>query len=222
MLRELYKVQKREIKFLARATTLERALYVFVNRERLGAGTALSMRQMRHAIGHTGQLLLYIEDVHRKERSRLAQVQRAELRYFTDRILADYGRKYDALLSRQSDAREEAARDLYLRVRGVTIADAKASLVEDLPRAIPTAPRPFKRLALRPESEGVSSHAVPDMPPLPFSLPDPSQVPRLDEIFNQNAAPDSASLPQPRADDIPRQMEDWRKRNPGQDFGREM
>jgi hypothetical protein len=36
------------------------------------------------------------------------------------------------------------------------------------------------------------------------------------------AAPDSASPPQARAEDIRRQMEDWRKRNPGQDFGREM
>jgi hypothetical protein len=220
--REFYKVQKREIKYLARATTLERAVYVFANRERLGAGTPLTMRQMRHAIRHTGQLLLYVEDVHRKERGRLAQVQRAELRYFTDRILADYGRKYDGLLARQSDAREEAARDLYLRVRGITIADAKASLVEDLPHTDPSEPRPFKRLALRTETGEASSRDVPDISPLPFSLPDPSQVPRLDGIFNQSAAPDSAAPPPTRAEDIRRQMEDWRKRNPGQDFGREM
>ena len=62
--KNLYRAQRSECKFLANATLLERAVFVFSRRERLGLRKPLSLRQAISLIRSPGKLLNRIEAVH--------------------------------------------------------------------------------------------------------------------------------------------------------------
>lgn len=223
--RELYRLQKREMKHVERTAThpLERAVYVFAQRERLGRGAPLTLRQMVPLIRDHGKLLDAVERVHGRERRTLAQVQKVELREYTDRIWANHKRAFDTLRARQTVERQIERDTHYQKTRAVTFQVAKTSLAREHGRAIETAaparvirraPAPAPEQNLRPEPERettVASEFARVAPP-----PAPPDV--AAEFQNAVRAVRAAS----RAAQIKRDMEAWRKRNEARDFGREL
>lgn len=174
--REIYKAQDDESRFIARATPLERAVFVFMHRHRLGNGKPLAKREMHRAIAKPGRLLDLLEAAHQRERTALAQIQKVEAHQHIGKILDGYAVKHNALLSRQSDERQEQRLDQFKETRKVTFKDARDSLID----------------------EGWEPPPKP-----PFKRHEPEQF-------------------EDRAEDIRREMEAWRKKNKGRDFGREM
>ena len=78
--RDLYRAQKSESRRVERQAThsFERAVFVFINRERLGHGKPLTFREMVRLIRNQGRLLDRLDSVHEKERRFLAQAEKAE------------------------------------------------------------------------------------------------------------------------------------------------
>jgi hypothetical protein len=166
--RDLYRVQRREAKYVEGCTTVfERAVFVFGQRERLGRGKPLTVRQMLPLIRDQGKLLDRVEAVHERERRGLAQIEKAEANIYTGRIWTQHREKFDRLKSDQAAERDTLRQDHFARTRSVSLNMAKASLVAD----------------------------------------------------QQTASNDDARS---RAQAIKEQMTQWRQRNQGKDFGREM
>lgn len=200
--RDLYKAQREEMAFIEKATPLERAVFVFTQDRRLGGGQPLSVRDRHAAITRPGRLMDLLERAHERERTALAQVQKAEAHVHTSKVLDTYARRQNALLSRQTDEREAQRAGQQAETRKVTFEDARKSLNEDLDGRIPE--RKFKRApeqdagdAFEKASDGSSADTGGSAPPPPDTAPD-------------------------RADEIRRDMAEWRKRNKGSDYGREM
>ena len=170
--RHLYRNQRREMRHVEKTTThpLERAVFVYKERERLGHGKPLTLRQMLPLVRSQSKLIKRLDAVHEKERRSLARVEKSEKRAASDRIWEAHKVRFGQLKDQQS-AERQALRDQQFAKRcSITFAEAKSSLIEE--RSPPA---------------------------------------------NQNAKPALH-----RADDIKRRMEEWRKQNPGRDFGREM
>lgn len=200
--RELYNAQRKEMTFIKKATPLERAVFVFANDRRLGGGKPLKPRDKHAAITRPGRLLDLLDMVHEHERTRLAQVQKAEAHVVTGKILDDYARRQNALLSRQSDERQAERLEQFKETRKVTFEDARKSLIDDLKGRLPE--REFK-LPPRADVGEAFEKAAEDS-----------------SIFPDNAADKKKLEAQKRADEIRREMAEWRKKNKGRDFGREM
>lgn len=132
--RDLYRVQKREVKHVAHATLFERAVFVFSQRERLGLRKPLSFRQAVSFIRRPGKLIERIEAVHERERRGLAQIEKAQTRVYSDRIWSQHRAKADRLMSEQAAERKTLRDAQYGRTRGVTLQHAKASLAAEPPR----------------------------------------------------------------------------------------
>ena len=190
--RELYSAQRKEVKFVECSTPLERAVFVFSNDRRLGNGKPLKARDKNAAISRPGLLLDLLDRAHERERTRLAQVQKAEASVVTTKVLDDYARRHDALLSRQTDERQAQRLDQFKESRQVTFKDARDSLIDDGAGHVPK--KTFK------------------------------QADDLADGFGSEASGDGQGDQQPydRAEEIRRDMEAWRKKNRGRDFGREM
>jgi hypothetical protein len=171
---DLYRAHKKEMRYLTKQAThpLERAVYVFMNRERLGQGKPLTLRQMARLIRSQERLIKHVAGAQGKERRALARVEKSEAKTLTDQIWTRHKAAFTALRERQTAERKDQSNEQFAKTRGVSFAHAKATLLAELPPVAPSGPT----------------------------------APR--EIH--------------RAEDIKRQMEEWRKRNPGRDFGREM
>jgi len=239
--RDLYKAQREEFKFVEKATPLERAVFVFANERRLGGGRPLQPREKHDAITKPGRLLDLLEAAHERERTRLAQMQKAEAHVFGARILDDYARKQDALLSRQTDERQAERERQFKESREVTFKDARRSLIDER-EARQNAERAAKARAFAEQGRDVGLEAPAPSPPpsreqtmgpieqspTAPSHPEPAEggnAPGLSEVFDKAADP--ASQPEaapelPRSEELRRLMEEWRRNNPGRDFGREM
>lgn len=182
--RELYREQKKESREVERKAThpFERAVFVFRNRERLGNGKPLTLRQMLPLIRDQGKLLARMDANHEKERRSLAQAEKAAKAMVTEPILVNHEARLERLRGQQAQERKAGREAQYVQSRSISFAQAKASLraqpyVHDIPRSV------FKR--------------------------------------EQDLPAPAASSPS-RAEEIRRHMEEWRKRNHGKDFGREM
>lgn len=219
--RNLYSTQRRELKFLERAPLLERAVFVFVNKERLANGRKLSLRQIASLIRNPGKLLDQIEITHQRERSWLAQMQKTEARVHTGKILDDYAFKRDALVSRQTDERQEERTAQFAKSRTLTLEHAKASLrYERLPIVeAALSPRAIHRDLIDPPQVQMAEPEV--FHEVKNNIGD---LPPIAEAFREAAdpAPPSTEPQLSRSEQIKREMAEWRKRNEGKDFGREM
>lgn len=222
--RELYKLQRDEFKFAERATPLERAIFVFKNSERLGNGKALKARDKHAAIRSPGRLLDLLDATHARERAWLAQVQKVDAHQYTGKILDDYARRHDALLSRQSDERQAERLEQFIKSRKITFNDAKESLLRDIEaKSQPVPQRPFKQ---PPPPEPARAPEPPEPirepePPAPAEKPKPE----LSQTFDKATDPTPQLAPEPelpRSEQLKRLMEEWKKKNPGRDFGREI
>lgn len=182
--RDLYRAQKKESRLVERQAThpFERAVFVFVNRERLGQGKPLTFRQMVRLIRDQGKLLDRIDAVHQKERRFLSQAEKAEKAILVEPILIRHESKFAQLRVQQTAERQVERDTQFALSRSITFDQAKSSLRAD-PYVHGTARGPFKR------HQDVSA-----------------------PIVEQTS----------KAEVIKRQMDEWRKRNPGRDFGREM
>lgn len=190
--RDLYRAQKKEERHVGRIADrmLDRAAFVYAQRERLGKGSPLTMRQMVRLIRSGDALAKRLSQVHEQERRTLARGQKAETKVLTDRIWEVHRARFDALRERQAAERQAEREQQGTQRKGISFAMAKASLMteqEDAPPP-PPEPRPIKR--------------------------DPENAP-LRERFGNSAKPS-------RSEQIRRDMEQWRKKNDGRDFGREM
>lgn len=190
--RDLYRAQKKEERLVGRIADrmLERAAFVYANRERLGKGVPLTMRQMVRLIRSGDALAKRLHQVHEQERRSLAREQKADTKVLTDRIWEIHRGRFEALRQRQAAERQVERGEQAAQRKGISFALAKASLLieqENAPQ-LPPEPRPIKR--------------------------DPRSAP-LRQRFGESAKPS-------RAEQIRRGMEQWRKKNDGRDYGREM
>jgi hypothetical protein len=239
--RELYKAQREEFQFVERATPLERAVFVLANEKRLGGGMPLKPHEKHAAITRPGRLLDLLETAHEGERARLSQVQKAEGHVYTGKILDTYARKQDALLSRQTDERQAQRLQQFIETRQVTFDDAKRSLVDErearmnAERAAKTraAPEPIREAEPPPLAplrgrdnapEPIDQTPEAERPAYP-DVSEPAEEVGLSETFDKAA--DAVQQPQaeqelPRSEELRRLMEEWRRNNPGRDFGREL
>lgn len=193
--RELYRSHKKEAKHLQKSAThpFERAVYVFRQRERLGQGKPLTRLQMIRLILNPDRLLKRVEAVQQKERRTLASAEKSEKRVATKRLWEQHKFKFEKLKERQSAERKAARADHEAQLRFVVTFDlAKETLLAERRAAEAPAPQP----------EPVQSAAL---------------APEFNNSVNTRSPTQMA-----RVEAIKKQMEEWRKRNPGRDFGREM
>lgn len=225
--RELYKVQKREMKHVERIAThpLERAVYVYSQRDRLGRGSPLTLRQMVPLITNHGKLLDAVDRVHARERRNVAQMQKVEQKTYTDRIMANHVKAFETLKARQTVERQIERDGHYQKTRAVTFQVAKTSLAHEHVRAVAVeiaAPMPTFRRASAPEQAlapkvQTPPRIAPKVVPAFEKAAAPPPAPAVQSAFEKAAMPAHS-----RAEQIKREMEAWRKRNQDRDFGREL
>jgi len=106
--RELYEVQRKEWKHLEyiQDKPLERAVYVFVNSERLGNGSALTARETAALIASPSKLFNAVERLHTRERGNLAQIEKVETGERLDRAWRTHEASFANMRARQSAERE--------------------------------------------------------------------------------------------------------------------
>ncbi len=194
--RELYRAHNAETKHLLRVAThpFERAVFVFKQRERLGNGKRLSVRQMIQMIRNPDRLLQRVNAVQNKERQSLARAEKTEKKHVSERLWLAYRTRIDAVRERQKDERFSLVQEREAHLRTVvTFELAKQSLLAER----------------RPANDS------------PAPVPPADMQPEPSEAFN--VAVDTRSPTQmAQVERIRQQMEEWRKRYPGRDFGREM
>ena len=214
--KRLYSMQKREAKMVGRlsGSLLDRAAYVFQNRERLGiAGKPLTLREMVPLIKSPARLLKRVGSVHEHERRQLARESKVAGKEATEQVWQAH-RAYFGLLRDRQAVERKTERDAHAqRLKSVSFALAKASLVREVEAVQMTASaRPFKQ---------------PDGPaPLPHRFHNAAAPPDLaseatpqqqDTAANANAPPALS-----RSEQMKRDMAEWRRRNTGRDLGREL
>ena len=226
--RELYQKQKKEVAYLENVVVdqtvkrgsiksakryrgrniLERAIFVYRNRDRLGYHFPLSPNEMTELIASPDKLMKRVLDRQDDDRRFLGRLQRhranelgdvikQEHRARMDRLAAQHNAERKALIDQQkTEANDRAS---FKQAKEELAAQAEAS------RA-PAPERPFKR---GPRNERVSET---------FAKEAENPAPPAAEQFKEAAAHEKLS----RADQIRRDMEEWRKRNRDRDQGREL
>ncbi|WP_428295702.1 relaxase/mobilization nuclease domain-containing protein [Hyphomicrobium sp.] len=214
--RSLYGAQRREARYVDRiaGNLFERAAFVYHNRERLGpAGIQLTLRQMLPLIRSGKLLQKRVANIHEQERRALARQSKTDSKELTGAIWQRHKFAMTALRDRQSAERQHEKDAQALRRKSISFAMAKAALVmerENAPRSYHRAPD------LTPERK-------PMPPPERFreAPPKAAEPPPVQTQFERAVDPDPpAALT--RAELIKRDMEAWRARNQGRDFGREL
>lgn len=214
--RNLYRYQRREVRNVAKlaGNPLERAAYVFRNRERLGSsGKPLTLREMMPLIRSQARLQKRIGAVHEHEKRTLAREAKTETKLSTDRVMERHRQQFETLRNRQAVERQAEKVAQNLRRQSISFATAKAGIVREQETArILASARPIK---------------APSRPaPLPERFHDAAAPPAESalDIPEQRGTPANANARPPlsRAEQVKRDMEAWRARNPGRDPGREM
>jgi hypothetical protein len=191
--RELYRCQKKEMRHLQGQAThpLERAVFVYEQRERLGDGKPLTMRQMMQLIVKPERLLKRVACLQEKERRALARTEKSEKKLVSERIWDQHKQRFSLLREQQAVTRHAARSEHEAQLRFVVTFDlAKATL----------------------QAEREAAKVV---------EPQAQNTPQIAETFNESVTTRTPTQ-MARVEAIKQQMEEWRKRNPGRDFGREM
>lgn len=107
--RDLYDAQKQEAKHVGQLLDkpLERAVYVFVNSERLGNGRALTPKETAALIVSPTKLAKAVERLHTRERAGMAQVEKVEVRERFDRVWRAHDVSFNNLKARQQAERAD-------------------------------------------------------------------------------------------------------------------
>ena len=191
--RDLYRAHNKEKRSLAQDAThpFERAVFVFRNRERLGDGKRLTLRQMAGLILRPDRLMKRVEAVHDKERRNLARSEKSEKKVISERIWQQHKHRFDTLRDRQAEERKLARSEHESQLRFVVTFDLARETL----------------LAERKQSRALPAPPQPDVP--------------ASEKFNE-AVNTRSPVQMSRVAAIKTQMEEWRRQNPGWDFGNEM
>lgn len=169
-------------------------MFVYAQRERLGSGKPLTFRQMFHLIRNPDRLLQRVEAIQNKERQSLARAEKTEKKQVSERLWLNYKARIDTVRERQKEERFALVREREAHLRTVvTFELAKETLIAERQPANDS-PAPQPSVEAQPETAAAFNTAV--------NTRTPTQMARV-ELIRQ-------------------QMEEWRKRNPGRDFGREM
>jgi hypothetical protein len=194
--RTLYKAQKREARFVGTSAThpLERAVFVFKNRQRLGHAKPLTFRQMAGLIFSTKRLAKAVAKIHERERRELARDEKAASKMLTDRIWAIHRERFHTLRDRQATEREAEHSHQQMARKDITFARAKDHLIHEI-----------------------------ENPPPPRYVPKPKrEYAEPTHEFNEAASGAAPDQNISRAEQIRREMDVWRRQNPWPDFGREV
>jgi hypothetical protein len=171
--RDLYREQKRETRDLSRVVThpLERAVYVFQNRERLGdRDKPLSIRRMIPLIVSRRKLTDRVLQIHDRDRRALARVEKHATKKHTEKIWTAHREKFHTLRERQATERSAERSHQGIEQKDISFARAKAELIREqdrLPAGVPKAEiRPKSALiGQAPLKAGVPVAPKPDRPP---------------------------------------------------------
>lgn len=219
--RDLYAAQRKEAHNLDRYrdNLFERAVFVFVNSERLGNGKALSFRAKVGLICSQIKLVKAVDRLHARERNGLAQAEKADVAEFLERVWKHHQPRFDALRSRQSAERlaeklgqGRRAHDSvsYLRARNELILERDFARPRRMATNAPLLETDAEYTSrIRAEIETYYSRRFGQSRPSPASL---------STVFKPATTP---TAPKPAAA-IKAEIEEWRRKNPGRDFGREM
>lgn len=194
--RALYTVQKREANFVDRSAThpLERAVFVFKNRHRLGHAKPLTFRQLAGLVLSKKRLTKALAHVHERERRELAREEKTAAKVLTDRICAVHRERFHTLRDRQAAEREAERSHQQLARKQISFARAKDHLIHEI-----------------------------ENPPPPRYVPKPvREHAEAAQEFNAAAVNGRAKDRVSRAEQIRREMDLWRRQNPSPDFGREL
>jgi len=107
--RDLHDAQRKEAKFVGRILDkpLERAVYVFVNSERLGNGRALTPKEAGALIVSPTKLATTVEQMHRRERAAMAQIEKVEIKERLDRVWRAHDVSFGNLVAQQEAERAD-------------------------------------------------------------------------------------------------------------------
>ena len=213
--RDLYREQEREIAYLENTTThhvirrnsirttqnhrgrglMERAVYVYRNRDRLGSGTSLNTKQVAELIRNPDKLMQAVKSCHTRERQALGSHRNLETRKRMDKIR----RAYDVKRREMTDRHDRELVELNKQQRdqiGIDLwhDEAQKQMAAELGIEIKPLPRRQPRFDRTPEQDRVADQFKDAAEPAPLS----------------------------RAEQIRRDMEAWRRRNRGRDFGRDL
>jgi hypothetical protein len=179
--------------------------------------------------------------LHQRERMRLSGDQKTQTKKLLDKVWAEHDRKKTALAARhrqQMDAQRAAQRSS--AQERVSYAEARSQLAMERegvvpPRQAAMAPAHETDLQyvarIRQEMAAHAERNIPKRPRIVAEPPSPEPVsappPRVSAAppFGKAAepAPERESpAPLSRSEQIKRDMEAWRTRNPGRDLGREL
>lgn len=226
--RELFEKQRKEIAYLENATVdqtvrrgsinttkryrgrniVERAFFVYRNRDRLGYHLPLSPKQMTELIASPDKLMKRVLDRQDDDRRFLGKLQRRHANELGEQVKERHRATIEMLAARHRSERETLAdrqrvydneRTAFARTK-----DGPSGYSDLSPEA--SSPRPFKR--------GPANERISDT----FAKMAENRAPPVAGQFKQAAAPEKLS----RAEQIRRGMEKWRKRNRDRDQGREL
>jgi hypothetical protein len=236
--RELYAAQRKEAHAVENGCThiFERAVFVFVNSDRLGNGKRLSLANKIKLISSPTKLMDAVSRMHARERTGLAQVEKAETAARLDRVWTHHQPRFDAMRTRQFAEREAQRLAQAFRARNaISFMRARNELI--LERRYGRPQRTAADAPANENDEAYVSRIRADMKafyernrnpnvPRQHRMPEPTRTleeapSQTSRAFNTAAAP-AGDKSQDRAAEIKQQMAEWRKRNPDRDFGREM
>jgi hypothetical protein len=189
--RDLYQAQKRETRHLSKVAThpLERAVYVFRNRGRLGEREKpLTLRQMIPLILSGRKLIDRVLRAHDRERRALARSEKAITKHHTDRMWQSHRATFHAVRDRQAAERAAEKAHHQLERKDISFMRAKAELVRDQDQVqpeIPPAPAP----APKPQPPEADRQPTPKAePPAQPKQPEPEK-PTPAAILKQERVP---------------------------------
>lgn len=241
--KELYEAQRQEVAHVGKiqGNLFERAVFVFWNAERLAGSKPLSFREKVRLITSPKRFLAAVERMHGRERSHLSAVQKFETKRRLERIWVIHDHKAQALKERFAAERlelktlqkaTEPTND-YRRAKNQLILERQ--LEYPARQAAEVAPETDVEYVAR-IREDMAQHRERN---IPQNMRDAfeaerealraagQQMPRdatreVDTTTEFNAAGYAPPPPAPsRAEQIKRDMAQYRQRNPGHDLGRE-
>ncbi|NBU58940.1 MAG: hypothetical protein EBS23_04040 [Betaproteobacteria bacterium] len=206
--RDLYEAQSQEAKRVGQLLDkpLERAVYVFVNSERLGNGRALTPKEATALIISPTKLAKAVERLHGRERSGMAQVEKVEVKERLDRVWRAHDVSYNNLKARQQaeakdirDQQKEAADE------DISYNLAKAELIAERRGEIPETPPPNAQPF---ETDAVYAKRVRrEINTAYRELYGPDSVPRIPWGERTAPAPEPTTEPQQTPPDIDAELE---------------
>jgi hypothetical protein len=218
--RDLYDAQRKEWKHLRSIEDkpLERAVYVIVNSERLGNGRALSSKEKAALILSPTKLFKAVEQLHKRERGGMAQVEKVEMSARLDRVWKSHEASFNNMKARHQ-AERETMRGRHT-AENATISYYRASIELEyerrglIPERPPAAGHPFETDAMYANRirEEINAHYRQQF--------GPDSVPNIP----WNERPPEQPKPEPPPHDpekAKRDMQEWMRRQQERDFDNE-